>query len=48
MTLPWNIQKQRDDGKILEFFGRTAEVDGKLKPDTFDIGKKVRILPPME
>ena len=48
VTLPWNIQKQRDDDKIFEFFGRTAEVDGKLKPDTFKIGKKIQILPPME
>lgn len=48
VTLPWNIQKQRDGEKLFEFFGRTAEVDAKLKPDTFDIGKKVQILPPME
>ena len=48
VTLPWNIQKQRDGDKIFEFFGRTAEVNGKLKADTFDIGKKVQILPPME
>ena len=48
VTLPWNIQKQRDGDKIFEFFGRTAEVNGKIQPDTFDIGKKLRILPPME
>ena len=48
VTLPWNIQKQRDGDKIFEFFGRTAEVNGKIKADTFNIGKKVQILPPME
>ena len=48
VTLPWNIQKQRDGDKIFEFFGRTAEVNSKLKPGTFEIGKRIKILPRME
>ena len=48
VKLPWNIQKQRDGNKIFEFFGRTAEVNGKIAPGTFEISKKLRILLPME
>lgn len=45
VTLPWNVQHQRDGEKIFELFGRTAEVNGKVKPGTFDLQQGIKILP---
>ena len=45
VTLPWNIQKQRDGNKIFEFFGRTLDVNSQIKPGMFDIDRKTKLLP---
>lgn len=48
VTLPWNIQMQRDNEKFFEFFGRKIEVNSRLKPDVFSLEKEIKILPPMK
>jgi len=48
VTLPWNIQKQRDGEKIFEFFGRSVEVNSRFGPDVFTLDKKTKILPLMK
>ncbi len=45
VAVPWNIQRQRDDSKIFELFGRTAEID-RAPAQMFALQKKLAILPP--
>jgi hypothetical protein len=47
VTLPWNIQHQRDGEKTFELFGRTAEVNGKVNPAMFQLQSGIKVLPPM-
>ena len=48
VTLPWNIQTQRDSEKIFEFFGRKIEVNSRVGPNIFSLERDAKILPPMK
>ena len=45
VSVPWNIQRRRDDSKIFELFGRTAEIN-RAPAQMFALQKKLAILPP--
>ena len=45
VTLPWNVQRRRDDSKIFELFGQTVEID-RAPAEMFALKKKLAILPP--
>ncbi len=45
VTVPWNVERRRDDSKIFELFGRTAEID-RAPAEMFALKKKLAILPP--
>ncbi len=45
LTLPWNVQRRRDDYKIFELFGRTVEID-RAPAEMFALKKRLAILPP--
>lgn len=45
VTLPWNLRVERDGEKVFEFFGRSAEINAKIPPDTFGLAG-IKILPP--
>ena len=48
VTIPWNVQHIRDEERIFELFGRTAEVNGKVPGDTFRLKRGAKILPPAD
>jgi hypothetical protein len=47
VTLPWNIRQERDGEKVFEFFGQTAQINQKLDPGIFELGKDVPRLDPL-
>ena len=44
VALPWNVQRRRDDSKIFELFGQTAEI-GRAPAEMFALKRKLTILP---
>ncbi len=48
VMIPWNVQHVRDEERIFELFGRTAEINGKVPGDTFRLNNSMKVLPPAD
>ena len=47
VNLPWNIRQERDNEKVFEFFGQTAEINQPLNKELFELSSDVPRLKPL-